>query len=178
MNGNIEGRELANMELPQFDKIFANYRKSYPDLNDARLRYKALTAEEYWVPTVRMAEAQAKAGGQAYVYRLDMPFASGEKAGFAVHGSELALVFGNLADSTAPALGPTGPEAEQLGALMHGYWLSFIKTGRPSSVKGPSWPAYDLGKRPTMVFDAASKLRVQSDLDAVERRLWAGWTPR
>lgn len=176
MNGNIEGRELANMDFAAFNKIYAQYPKTFPKLNDAQLRYKVLTAEEYWVPTVRMAEAQARAGGQAYVYRLDMPFATGEKAGYAVHGSELALVFNNLADSTAPALGPTGPEAERLAALMHGAWVGFIKTGRPASAGAPAWAPYDLAKRPTMVFDA--KPRVQPDLDAAESRLWAGWTPR
>lgn len=178
MDGTIEGRELANMPMADFEKIFARYPKSFPGLNDARLRYKALTAEEYWVPTVRMAEAQARAGGQAYVYRLDIPFGSGDKTGYSVHGSELALVFDNLADSTAPALGATGPSAEQLGALMHAYWLSFIKTGKPGVATGPAWPAYDLAKRPTLVFDVPAKLRVQGDLDAVERRLWTGWTPR
>ena len=110
------------------------------------------------------------------MYRLDLPFATGEKAGYAVHGSELALVFNNLADSTAPALGPTGPEAERLAALMHGAWVGFIKTGRPASAGAPAWAPYDLAKRPTMVFDA--KPRVQPDLDAAESRLWAGWTPR
>jgi len=178
MNGNIEGRELANIEFGPFEKIFGRYAKTFPTLNDAQLRYKALTAEEYWVPTIRMAEAHAKAGGQAYSYRLDLPFGSGEKVGYAVHGSELALVFANLHDSTAPALGPTGPEAEELGAVMHNAWLAFIKTGRPQAAGAPAWPAYDVAKRPTMVFDAKARLRVQSDLDAAERRLWAGWTPR
>lgn len=178
MNGNIEGRELANLSLAEFDKVFSKYPQAFPGLNDAQRRYKALSAVEYWIPTVRMAEAQAKGGGKAYVYRLDMPFASGEKAGYAVHGSELALVFDNLHDSTAPHLGPVGPEAEQLKEVMFGQWLSFIKTGRPAASGAPAWPAYDLAKRPTMLFDARPKLRVQSDLDATERKLWAGWEPR
>ncbi|MEW7850744.1 carboxylesterase family protein [Massilia aurea] len=178
MNGNIEARELANIELPAFDRIFAKYPASFPKLNDAQLRYKALTAAEYWVPTIRMAEAQAKAGGKAYVYRLDMPFGSGEKVGYSVHGSELALVFDNLHDSTAPALGATGPEAAELGKHMLAAWVSFVKDGKPVAQGAPAWPAYDLAKRPNMVFDAKDKLRVQPDLDAVERKLWAGWSPR
>jgi len=175
MDGSIESREMANIDFAAFNRIFAKYKKTLPDLNDAQLRYRALNAESYWIPTIRMAEAQALAGGASWVYRLDMPMAEGERKGYAVHGSELALVFDNLQDSTAPVLGPVGPEADKLGALMNGLWVSFIRTGKPQAAGAPAWPAYDLKTRNTMIFDQRSHLA--PDLQKAERQLWADWEP-
>lgn len=175
MDGSIESREMCNVDFNTFSKVFAKYPKTYPTLNDAARRYRALNAESYWIPTIRMAEAQSLVDGKSYVYRQDMPLTEGDRKGYAVHGSELALVFDNLDDSTAPALGPVGTEARQLGALMNGYWVSFIKSGRPEAPGGPAWPAYNLKSRPTMVFDRQP--HVASDLDRGERLLWADWEP-
>jgi para-nitrobenzyl esterase len=37
-------------------------------------------------------------------------------------------------------------------------WLAFARTGNPAIATLPDWPAYDAGRRATMVFDLESKL--------------------
>jgi carboxylesterase type B len=47
---------------------------------------------------------------------------------------------------------------------MHGAWSAFAKTG------DPGWPAYDVDRRPTMVFDVESS--VVDDPLGAERAAW------
>ncbi|HET8938805.1 MAG TPA: hypothetical protein VFN67_35410 [Polyangiales bacterium] len=56
-------------------------------------------------------------------------------------------------------------------------WIAFTRTGDPS-VSGPNqtWPAYDLERRPTLVFDLESGL--QFDPYGEERAAWDSLTPR
>lgn len=167
----VTQNELANMPLADFKAVQARYREAFPQWDAVQTRYRSISAEEYGVPSIRVAEALARAKGTAFLYRYDMPRTDGAKAGYAIHGSELALVFDNLHDSTAPALGPTGPKAAQLGAVMSQAWIDFIARGKPQA----SWGAYDLASRPTMRFDERSE--VVADLDGKERLLWKDWAP-
>ncbi len=59
----------------------------------------------------------------------------------------------------------TGAEPPQpLADAMHGAFVGFITDG------DPGWPAYDLERRPGMVFDAESA--VVDDPSAFERTTW------
>jgi len=165
--------DLANLPLERFNPIFAQYKKMYPQLDPQSLRYQALTAESYWIPSQRLVEARAQVGARSWLYRFDMLPRQGVHADFSVHGSELALVFDNLQDSTAPALGPVGERGRQLGAVMHAFWLNFIRQSPALELGEFRWPAFDLTHRPTMVFD--DHPQVVNDLDSVERHLWDGW---
>jgi para-nitrobenzyl esterase len=49
-------------------------------------------------------------------------------------------------------------------------WAAFARTGNPSHAEAPAWPAYDTGRRATMVLDA--ECRLVDDPHAEERRLW------
>ena len=37
-------------------------------------------------------------------------------------------------------------------------WIAFARTGNPKRTALPDWPAYDLARRATMVFDATSRV--------------------
>ena len=49
---------------------------------------------------------------------------------------------------------------EGLSANMMEAWLAFARTGDPSHEGIGSWPAYDAESRPTMIFDAESRLEM------------------
>ena len=53
-------------------------------------------------------------------------------------------------------------------------WVAFAKTGDPSHLGLPPWPAYDDRRRGTMIFD--SECHVQDDPDGEERAVWDGVT--
>ena len=64
-----------------------------------------------------------------------------------------------------------GPEVEQLSATMMDAWLSFARTGDPSTPR-LTWQPYELEHRTTMVFDLCTSLE-DAPLDD-ERAVWDG----
>jgi para-nitrobenzyl esterase len=49
-------------------------------------------------------------------------------------------------------------------------WVAFARTGNPNDPAIPPWPAYDLKRRATMVFD--TRTRVEDDPRRAFRELW------
>jgi para-nitrobenzyl esterase len=64
---------------------------------------------------------------------LEIPFV------FGLHGGNLAYLTGE------------GPDADALSARMLGDWVAFASGKEP-------WERHDVATRPTMVFDASSRL--------------------
>jgi para-nitrobenzyl esterase len=148
---------LSNLPADAFAAQAAPYAATLPELSAAERHWRMLTAEEYWIPTLRMAEAQVDAGGSAWMYRFDVPAESGPYAGHAVHASELPSVW----DRPGAAL-----------PVMHAAWVRFIAGNPPGADGLPHWPHFDTGERQTMIFDA--KPHVAADPRGDERRLWLG----
>lgn len=171
-DGQVVQADLANMPLALFESILPQYAALSPGADAEALRYKALTAESYGIPTLRLAEARAVTGAPAYCYRFELSPDSGPHKGLCVHGSELALVFGNVTDPTASGIGPAGMRGEQLGAVMHRAWVDFI-SGKTLRAGDQAWPLYSLEQRRTLVF--GEQVRVQSDPHPAERQLWEHW---
>ena len=71
-----------------------------------------------------------------------------------------------------PVIRLTGddPRRLTLGDNMSGAWTTFTRTGKPNYKGLPEWPAYNVEKRATMVFDYESK--VVNDPFSEERKLW------
>jgi para-nitrobenzyl esterase len=159
--------DLGNMPLDKFEKMLHKYRAVYPEMTEEQLRIRAATAEEYWVPSVRVTEAFIKGGGTAWMYRLDYPESNGRLRGFAHHSLEVHLVWDR----------PSG-EAEnlaletELAREMDEAWIAFVRGEAPASSGLPDWPEYRQNTRETMVFDAKSHVE-QMPMEA-ELRLWDG----
>ncbi|MGH2796838.1 MAG: carboxylesterase family protein [Solirubrobacterales bacterium] len=149
------------------EELNAAYRRRFPDLTDDERRRRLMTAEEHWIPGIRLAEGQAAAGGPAGMYRFDWAPADAAQRGLrASHMMEVPFVFGTY--DALPEGGLTGntPDREPLSQAMGDAWARFVATG------DPSWPRFDPAERATMVFDRVAGIRV--DPDAEERRLWDG----
>lgn len=165
----IAGHSLSNMGPDGFERMLMRYDASMrgPDL--AQIRWRALTAEEYWIPSVRVAEAQSSAGGMVWMYRFDKSARSGPFEGRAAHVSELPYIWNNPDDPQLAQL--TAGFDPKLAHRMHAAWLAFIKGGSPDAPGLPTWPRYDAQSRATMIFDNVS--RVENDPDRTERQLWS-----
>jgi para-nitrobenzyl esterase len=62
------------------------------------------------------------------------------------------------------------PARLPLGEAMSRAWIAFARDGNPSHPGLPVWPAYTVGMRTTMIFDAVCHLDI--DPLGTERRVW------
>jgi para-nitrobenzyl esterase len=158
---------LGNLPVSRFFEVFHKYRAIYPRMTDEQLRIRALTAEEYWVPSIRVAEALVKGGGHAWMYRLDFAENSGSLRGYAFHTLDVRLVWDR------PSTQAENAQAEvALARQMSQAWIAFLRGEAPESHGLPSWPEYRADSQATMVLDARS--RVEMAPQEAELRLWNG----
>ena len=157
-------RDLGNLVPAAFDSVFAHYPALYPEMTPEQRRVRAVTAEEYWVPTVRLGDAHVRAGGMAWMYRLDFARETGRYPGEAYHSEDLAFVWDRETE--------TGLEGVPLARQMHAAWAAFIRGEAPAAEGLPAWPRYTASERPTMILDRAS--RVETRPQERELRLWDG----
>ncbi|MEX3693669.1 carboxylesterase/lipase family protein [Paraburkholderia sp. BR14263] len=172
----ISSKELANIKLDTLSLIADKYAHAFPALSPFERRVRLVTAEEYWIPTVRLAEAHAASGGETYAFRFERPIAEGRYAGLVPHTSELPLVWDNFQDPAFRDLfyrGASAPEA--FAKQVHSAWVSFIKGSPPAAEGLPTWQRYEttgsesrrtmlLQDQPVMVSDPSSN----------ERQIWNG----
>jgi len=139
----LDQKEMGNAALGNVTPLEEAYRSAFPALSTAEIHIRMLTAEEYWIPSIRIAEVRSGQRAQTYMYRFDHKPAS--------HGRESAFVWNH--DSN-----------------IHAAWVEFIRNGHPAATGLPSWPVYKTDKRETMILDDQSY--VESDPNGVERRIW------
>ncbi|MEU4673807.1 carboxylesterase family protein [Amycolatopsis sp. NPDC023774] len=144
------------------------YRELLPTWPEDQLRNRVRTAGDWWLPAIRLAEAQHAAGGTAWMYRLDWRIAPRGKGLGAVHGLDLPLMFDDISNKNWRFLfAPAKPDPARLQAMatrMFDVWVRFVATG------DPGWAPYEPGARITRLFDDVST--TVSDPDAEQRRLW------
>ncbi len=157
--------DLGNLPLDRFTPVYKKYAALYPELSIEQRRIRAVTAEEYWVPSMRLAAAHANQGGETYVYRLDFAESSGRFAGYAYHSLDVGLVWEKPHKDIANA------EAEaKLARQVHAAWISFLQGGAPAAAGLPAWPEWNIMERRTMLLDTESRL--QAGPQQAELRLW------
>jgi para-nitrobenzyl esterase len=159
--------DLGNLLSEKFLPVYKAYRGVYPQMSDEQLRIRAVTAEEYWIPSMRVADAHVKGGGTAWMYRLDFSETSGYLRGYAFHSLDVRLVWNRPSLLTENAVA----EAD-LAKEMHQAWLAFIRGEAPAAPNIPAWPQYDSTSRPTMIFDTQDHLETKPQ--EAELRLWDG----
>jgi para-nitrobenzyl esterase len=159
----ITQRRLGNSTVAQFDQVLTTYRKLYPSMSAAEINIRALTAEEYWVPSIRVAQAHAKGGGSTWFYRLDETAASGPHRGQSYHSYDLGFVWETLSADEPSA-------AHALEKQMHDAWVAFIKDDAPAAAGLPTWPQWNPQQRATMILNSTSTVE-QQPFES-ELRLW------
>ncbi len=159
--------DLGNLHPEKFAPVFKKYREVYPQMSDEQLRIRAVTAEEYWIPSMRAADAHLKGGGSAWMYRLDFSETGGFLRGYAFHSLDVRLVW-----NRPSLLAVNAAEEAELAHQMHQSWIGFLRGEAPSAPGVPVWPEYNSGTRPTMVFDTQN--HVESKPEEAELRLWDG----
>lgn len=121
------------------------------------------------IPAIRLADAQAHAGGASYVYLFT--FASSRAGGLlgSCHALELPFVFNTLDKPGVVELTGDAPP-QSLATAIHATWAAYARTGDPGAGPLGPWTRYDEVRRPTMVLDVTPAL--EDDPLADERRVW------
>jgi para-nitrobenzyl esterase len=148
------------------------YRGLAPAASPLALWSAVETDRLFWLPALRLAEAQARHARETFVYEFGWrsPGLGGMLG--ACHGLELPFVFGNVSDPKLRGFVGEGPEVEALSRQMQDAWIAFAHAGEPGRPGGVAWPAYTAEERATFVFARESGVAC-APRDEV-RRFWEG----
>jgi para-nitrobenzyl esterase len=152
------------------EEIVATYRDLYPNYSASDVFFSATTAARSWKGMVLESERRAQQGGApTFAYNLNWrsPVEGGKWR--AAHTLDVPLFFNNLA--YARGMTGDGAEAQMLADLMSDALIAFARTGNPNTNRLPTWPRFELTKRPTMIFDTSP--RVEDDPRGAERKFFA-----
>ena len=151
------------------DKVLALYKRDYPSDSPADTYFRITTDRGTRENAITQAErkvAQGKAPVYMYYFAWNTPIVvNGNRPIKAFHTAELPLAMRLV----------RYPESETLSRQIAGAWAGFAKSGNPNHSGMPSWPAFDVHKRSTMVFDLPS--RVVNDPNRDERASLKAYPP-
>jgi para-nitrobenzyl esterase len=156
-------------------RILDALRREHPDASPAKLFaiWFSSGARDAAVRQAALKAAQGAAPAYLYWFAWDSPVLDGRLHSF--HCSEMPFVFDNT--DRCDHMTGGGPAARALAARICSAWVQFARTGDPNHAGLPPWPAFDAGRRPTMIFDDACAVR--DDPDGEERKALAAsmrWT--
>lgn len=143
-----------------FDKVYAEFRRTYPDKDLMHLFYMDFSIR---TTMLDFADRRRKAGYPIYNYLLDYDFKfCGTTPSY--HGAELPLVF-NSTDSVDAF---NEPDLQALGVKVSSAWAHFAYYGNPNTTDFADWLPYDETGGHTMVFSNTCELKTDFDRDLLE----------
>ncbi len=160
-----DGRTLSHVPVDAFMDVERRHAALLPGLTALERRARTLTAQEYAVPSARLAQALSEQGAPVWMYRFD---GVQEGAGRvpATHVADLPLWWGQ-----APGAQDAGSTA--MAGAMHAALVAFVRGVDLAQEGAPvPWPRYESTRR--AVLSWGSPVRVHVDPDQMERDLWDG----
>jgi para-nitrobenzyl esterase len=151
--------------------LIAGYHRAYPQATPGDLYVAMLSDGMFRINSIIQAERKYQQGAAPvfmYLFTWETPVLNGRLK--SCHALEIPFMFDNL--SAGRNFTGEGPERAALAENMSEAWLAFARDGRPGYRGLPSWPAYDLNERATMIFD--KECRVENDPGSEARRAWEG----
>jgi len=126
---------LAHLTPDEMADIERHAGRAFLGVPVTELRRQLTVAEEYWVPSIRLAEACVSAGIPTWMYRFDFALPTGPLSGSAPHNADL------LPSWSAPSR-----YDGLVAARMHDLIVDVVRGHRVN------WPAYDLPDRTTALI--------------------------
>ena len=164
-------------------EVIKNYRAWNPTYSASDVFFAVTTDSRSWRGELIEAEARASdpaAQPHTWVYQLNWKSpVQGGRFG-APHTLDLALAFNNV--ELSPGMVGSSPEgkirAQQMANIVSDRFITFARHGNPNGPEtrgpigaagvAPRWPAFDLKRRATMIFDQST--RIEDDPRGRERR--------
>jgi para-nitrobenzyl esterase len=153
---------------PHTGRVLDLYGQLYSTLNPAERLIAITTDCNFRIRSLVLAQRRAalkRAPIWMYSFDWETPVLGGKLK--APHAMDVPFVFNtlNLTNATGGSA-----EAQTLADTTSRLWATFARTGKPSHLAIPAWPAYDAGKRATLMLDR--HCRIENDPRGQERRLW------
>lgn len=162
------GSEFAE---PVID-CYRHARSARDEATDPLALWTSITTDlVFRAPSLAFAEAHLGAGNAVYSYLFtwSSPFLGGILG--AAHALEIPFVFGTVGEKRVQPYSGQGPAADTLATAMMSSWISFARSGDPSSDEVGEWPPYETEKRATMIFGEETALEL--DPRSPEREVFA-----
>ncbi len=134
-----------------------------------RLLVDLMTDTMFLIPTLRLADAQADAGGSvwAYLFTWATPVFGGLLG--ATHALELPFLWDEIDNPLWQTFVGTDAPRSLVDAMQEA-WISFARHGDPGTLDAAAWPRYETAGRTTLELD--EELRVVDDPNQATRELW------
>ena len=155
------GRRVERILRGGADDVISTFRRERAARGESTapndLWFAIETDRFFRAPVIADADAHVAHQPATFVYRFGWPSpAMGGWLG-ACHALEIAFVFGVQGRGELARFTGSGPEADVVGERMLAAWAAFAHTGDPSTPE-LAWPTHDPATRPTLVFDADSRV--------------------
>jgi para-nitrobenzyl esterase len=162
-------KRIASVAGDATDALLTYYKRRGQTASPSDRLITALTASNFGVRSVLLAErkaARAKAPAWMYSFDWETPAFGGRLK--APHSVDVPFVF-----DTLHVIGDAHrtSRAQALADRVSKTWATFARTGDPGNEAIPSWPAYAVERRATMLLD--DDCRVVDDPDGEVRPLWS-----
>jgi para-nitrobenzyl esterase len=164
-------RLRSQMGAERADAILPVFRRERPNASPVEL-FIAISTCGMWGGTLAEAESKVRQhGAPVYMYRYDYesnyPIKNTDWTLRAGHATEIQSKFEN---ADLGGLMGTKPDRFQAARNFGEVWTSFARTGHPQAPDAPTWAAYDLTTRATMLVGLDCKL--VNDPNKAEREIW------
>ena len=146
-------RERASRRLGEDPtRVIDAFRRANPGASPWDLWILIATDHPRGTYAREMAKRKAEQrGAPVFVYRYDWETPEGGGHMRSPHTIEIPFVFNNI--KIAGPLISKMPEAYTLAEKTGAAWVAFARTGNPNTPKLPTWPAYSVASRDTMLFN-------------------------
>jgi len=150
------------------ERVVGAYKKGRPGLQN--IDYSLILASDNFRAGA-VTEAERKAAQQAPVYMYYFTWKSPVREGKlrAFHTLEIPFHQENVNEATS--MTGEGNDRYALQDKMSLAWTNFARSGNPNHKGLPTWPAFDLAKRATMIL--SNDCKVVNDPNGEERKLVA-----
>ncbi|WP_276141991.1 carboxylesterase/lipase family protein [Sciscionella marina] len=147
------------------------YREAYPHAAAEELLEIVFSDALFRMPSVHLAEANAKAGGASFLFELSLAAPGLGGVLGACHSLDVPLAFGTLDSPTGSQVfgAAPGPGVRRVSRELRQAWVRFVTDG------DPGWPAYHPDRRLTRVLDTDSRTVPYPEEES--RRIWAEHFP-
>jgi para-nitrobenzyl esterase len=150
-------------------RAIAAYKTDYPQATPSDIFFLQLADRIVRMTTVQLMERKVEQGTApvyAYYFAWNSPAYGGRLK--SPHTVDLPFVFHN---TDVPTVMTKGPTAKPLADKTSDAWVAFARRGNPNHPGLPTWPAYDMKTRATLVFDDSCV--VVNDPGGTSRQFWA-----